>query len=116
MYKRIIDDLSSNEDENEQTAEDSDSFIKENRHLFDPEFKEILPQIFDASWGDQIMTGTVDMTFYRNVFQKLKRLQTEENYQSKKRGENCDQEPYRYGFKSREWFTFLFTRQAGYRC
>ena len=72
LYECIIDNLSRKDDKNEQTVRDFYSFIKKNRHLFGPEFKEILPQSFDAFWGSQIILGTIDMTFYSTFFRNLK--------------------------------------------
>ena len=79
LYKRIIDDLSSKEDKDKQTVENFDSFIKDNRHLFDPEFKKILPQSFDAFWESQTIVDAYGMTFYNADFRNLKGEEIQSN-------------------------------------
>jgi hypothetical protein len=79
LYKRIIDDLSSNIDKDKQTAEDFDLFIKKNRHLFDSEFKKILPPSFNAFWESQTIVDTYGMTFYNADFRNLKGEEIQSN-------------------------------------
>ncbi len=71
LYKSIVDALSSTSDKDQLTADDFDSFIRENRHHFEGNFKRILPQSFDGSWVNHRLSSLNNKVWYTNIFRNL---------------------------------------------
>ena len=71
LYKHIIDELSSSRKKDELTTSNFDSFIKENRHLFEEDFKRNMPNSFEAIWNDYEAPNSGEGNSVRNFFYSL---------------------------------------------
>ncbi|MEM3489147.1 MAG: hypothetical protein QXO75_05775 [Nitrososphaerota archaeon] len=74
LYRNIIDKLSDVDIKNNISAREFNSFINENKHRFDSDFKNSLPEYFDVFWViSSPNSGDIQLQFKgHGIFQNLK--------------------------------------------